>query len=44
MNFVYSFFKLNKTKNQVAFISRQSENPSLDFQYLIDEIPKSAVR
>ena len=38
MNFVYSFFKLNKTKNQVAFISRQSETPSLDFQYLIDEI------
>lgn len=41
MNFVYSFFKLNKTKNQVAFISRQSETPSLDFQYLIDEIQKN---
>lgn len=38
MNFVYSFFKLNKTKNQIAFISRQSETPSLDFHYLIDEI------
>lgn len=38
MNFVYSFFKLNKTKNQVAFISRQSETPSLDFRYLIDEV------
>lgn len=38
MNFVYSFFKLNKTKNQIAFISRQSETPSLDFRYLIDEI------
>ena len=38
MNLVYSLFKLRKTKNQIAFISRQSEEPSLDFQYLINEI------
>ena len=37
-NFVYSFFKLKKTKNQVAFISRQSETPSIDFKYLINEL------
>ena len=38
LNFIYSFFKLKKTKKQVAFISRQSETPSVDFRYLIDEI------
>ncbi|MCD7872372.1 MAG: CDP-glycerol glycerophosphotransferase family protein [Clostridiales bacterium] len=38
MGFIYSFFKLKKTENKIAFISRQSETPSLDFKYLIDEI------
>ena len=38
MGILYSFFKLKKTENKVAFISRQSETPSLDFRYLIDEI------
>lgn len=38
MNLIYSLFKLRKTKNTVAFISRQSETPSMDFRYLINEI------
>lgn len=38
MNFIYSLFKLRKTKNIVAFISRQSETPSMDFRYLINEL------
>ncbi len=38
MNFIYSFYKCRKTKNTVAFISRQSEMPSMDFRYLINEI------
>lgn len=38
MGIIYSLFKLKKTENKVAFISRQSEEPSLDFRYLIDEI------
>lgn len=38
LNFVYLFFKCRKTKNTVAFISRQSETPSMDFRYLINEI------
>ncbi len=38
LNILYFFFKLNKTRNRVAFISRQSETPSLDFRYLIDEL------
>ena len=38
LNFLNFFFKLNKTQNKVAFISRQSETPSLDFRYLIEEL------
>lgn len=38
LNILYFFFKLNKTRDRVAFISRQSETPSLDFRYLIDEL------
>ena len=41
MNIIYSFFKLKKTENKIAFISRQSETPSLDFRYLIDEIKEN---
>ncbi len=38
LNCLYFFFKLKKSQNRVAFISRQSETPSLDFRYLIDEL------
>ena len=38
MNFFYLFYKRKKTENKIVFISRQSETPSLDFRYLIDEI------
>lgn len=38
MNSFYSIYKCKKTEEKVAFISRQSETPSLDFRYLIDEI------
>ena len=38
MNLIYSVFKCRKTRNTVAFISRQSETPSMDFRYLINEI------
>lgn len=38
MNFIYSFYKRRKTENKIAFISRQSETPSTDFRYLINEI------
>lgn len=38
MNMFYAFFKLRRTKNKIVFISRQSQTPPLDFQYLIREI------
>lgn len=38
MNCIYWFFKHSKTENKIAFISRQSERPSLDFRYLTNEI------
>lgn len=38
MGFFYSFYKLKKTEDKVVFISRQSETPSMDFRYLINEI------
>ena len=38
MGCIYSVFKLGKTENKVAFISRQSEVPSMDFRYIIDEL------
>lgn len=38
MGFFYSFYKLRKTENKIAFISRQSETPSMDFRYIINEI------
>ncbi len=40
MNIIYMFFKLKKTENKIAFISRQSETPSLDFRSIIEEIKK----
>ena len=41
MSFFYFFYKKRKTQNKVAFISRQSETPSLDFKYLIHELRTS---
>lgn len=38
MNFIYSIFKLLKVQNKVTFISRQSDNISIDFQLLVQEI------
>lgn len=38
MNGFYWFFKRRKTQNKIAFISRQSEKPSLDFLYLINRL------
>lgn len=38
MGFFYSFYKRRKTENKIVFISRQSETPSTDFRYLINEI------
>ncbi len=41
MSFFYFFYKRLKTQNKIAFISRQSEKPSLDFRYLINELRTS---
>ena len=38
MSCFYFFYKRRKTENKIAFISRQSEAPSLDFRYLINEL------
>lgn len=38
MGVFYFFIKRRKTQNKIAFISRQSEKPSVDFRYLINEI------
>lgn len=38
LNLVYSFVKIFPIKNQIVFISMQSNNPSLDFELLINEI------
>ncbi len=38
MSFFYFFYKRGKTQNKISFISRQSEKPSLDFLYLINEL------
>lgn len=38
MSFFYAFYKRRKTEDKIAFISRQSETPSTDFRYLINEI------
>lgn len=39
-NIIYSFIKLFKTRNKVTFISRQTNDKSLDFDLLIEEIKK----
>ena len=39
LKFIYFFLKLLPTKkNQIVFLSRQENKPSIDFQYLIDDI------
>lgn len=40
MNIFYKFFKCFKTKNKVTFISRQSDEITLDFKLLGDELWK----
>ncbi len=40
MNCIYFFFKKQKTRNKITFISRQSNNTSIDFQLIINEIKK----
>lgn len=40
LNFIYFFLKLFKTKNKIVFLSRQSNEPSLDYKMIIDEIKK----
>ncbi len=38
MGAFYALFKLKKTENKIAFISRQSETPSSDFRLLMHEL------
>ena len=40
LNFVYCFFKLFRTRNQITFISRQSNHASTDYKLLSDELKK----
>lgn len=40
MNLFYFFYKRRKTQNKIAFISRQSEKPSVDFSYLLIQLRK----
>lgn len=40
LNVLYFFLKFLPTKNQIVFISRQSNSPTLDFIMLKDEISK----
>lgn len=38
LKFIYSFFKLFKTKNKITFISRQSNEITLDYKLLVDKL------
>ena len=40
LNIIYSFFKLFKIKNKITFISRQSNNVTVDFKLLKDDLNK----
>lgn len=40
LNFIYFFFKIFKTRNQITFISRQSNQMSSDFKLLSEELTK----
>lgn len=42
MNFIYAILKLFPTKNKVTFISRQSNEISIDFKMLVEEINKQS--
>ena len=42
LQIIYGFFKLFPVKNKIVMISRQSNEPSLDFILLCDEIKKEA--
>lgn len=42
LQIIYEFFKLFPVKNKIVMISRQSNDPSLDFILLCDEIKKEA--
>lgn len=39
-SFVYMFLKFFKTKNKITFISRQTNNESIDFNLIIKELKK----
>ncbi len=41
MGAFYALFKLKRAENKISFISRQSETPSVDFRYLINELKKN---
>lgn len=41
LKFIYIFMKLIPTKNKIVFISRQNDNPSIDFRMIRDEIEKN---
>lgn len=40
MNFIYSILKLLKVQNKVTFISRQSNEISIDFKLLVEQLKK----
>jgi CDP-ribitol ribitolphosphotransferase / teichoic acid ribitol-phosphate polymerase len=42
LQIIYFFIKKIKTKNRIVFISRQTDKPSLDFNYLISELSKDS--
>ena len=35
---IYAIFKLFKTKNKITFLSRQANEPSIDFKFLAEEL------
>jgi CDP-ribitol ribitolphosphotransferase len=41
MGMLYFFIKMRKTQNKISFISRQSDKPSIDFRYLVNELRNS---
>lgn len=42
LNLIYGFLKLMPVKNQIVFVSMQSDYPSLDFKLLAEEIENKA--
>ncbi|MGX7198046.1 CDP-glycerol glycerophosphotransferase family protein [Enterococcus olivae] len=43
LKIIYFVFKLFPSKNQVVFISRQSDTPSIDFEMIIGELKKDSL-